>query len=249
VVRFAEAARELDMATVFGAESLSGVARTEAAGPPGPHLLVLARGPEGYRRLSRQLAAAHLAGGAKGVLRYDYDALADAAGGHWQILTGCRKGHVRQALSSGGPEAAGAALADLVDRFGAHRVSVELTGHGHPLDDERNAVLAGLADRFGVGVVATTAAHFAAPARGRLAMAMSAIRARSPSTRRPGGWPARWCAPALGRGDGPDLRQPSRSRHRGSRIGAGVRVRPATDRPAAATVPGAARAHRGQLAA
>ncbi len=178
-VRFAEAARELDMATVFGAElSLSGVARTEEADPPGPHLLVLARGPEGYRRLSRQLAAAHLAGGEKGVLRYDYDALAEAAGGHWHILTGCRKGHVRQALSTGGPEAAGASLADLVDRFGADRVSVELTGHGHPLDDERNAVLAGLAPRFGVGVVATTAAHFAAPARGRLAMAMSALRAR-----------------------------------------------------------------------
>lgn len=51
VVRFAEAARELDVATVFGAElSLSNVARTEDPDPPGPHLLVLARGPEGYRR-------------------------------------------------------------------------------------------------------------------------------------------------------------------------------------------------------
>ncbi|PRC48365.1 error-prone DNA polymerase, partial [Mycobacterium sp. ITM-2017-0098] len=140
VVRFAEAARELDMATVFGAElSLGGGTRTDVPDPPGPHLLVLARGPEGYRRLSRQLAAAHLAGGEKGVLRYDFDALSDAAGGHWQILTGCRKGHVRQALSAGGPEAAAAALADLVDRFGRDRVTVELTHHGHPLDDERNA--------------------------------------------------------------------------------------------------------------
>ncbi len=67
VVRFAEAAKELDMRTVFGAElSLSNTARTEDPDPPGPHLLVLARGPEGYRRLSRQLAAAHLAGGEKG---------------------------------------------------------------------------------------------------------------------------------------------------------------------------------------
>ena len=57
VVRFAEAAKELDMATVFGAElSLGDGARTEDPDPPGPHLLVLARGPEGYRRLSRQLA-------------------------------------------------------------------------------------------------------------------------------------------------------------------------------------------------
>ena len=48
VVRFAEAAKELDVRTVFGAElSLGGGDRTEAPDPPGPHLLVLARGPEG----------------------------------------------------------------------------------------------------------------------------------------------------------------------------------------------------------
>lgn len=180
VVRFAEAAKELDMATVFGAElSLSNTARTEFPDPPGPHLLVLARGPEGYRRLSRELARAHLAGGEKGVLRYNLDTLTEAADGHWQILTGCRKGHVRQALSSGGPDAAESALADLVDRFGADRVSVELTRHGHPFDDERNATLAALAPRFGLDVIATTAAHFAAPNRGKLAMAMGAIRARN----------------------------------------------------------------------
>ncbi len=178
-VRFAEAAAELDIRTVFGAElSLGPGARTETPDPPGPHLLVLARGPEGYRRLSRQLAAAHLAGGEKGKPRYDLDALTEAAGGHWHILTGCRKGHVRQAFSTGGPDAAERALAGLVDRFGAHRVSIELTHHGHPLDDERNAALAALAPRFGVGVVATTGAHFAEPSRGRLAMAMGAIRAR-----------------------------------------------------------------------
>ncbi len=178
-VRFAEAAAELELRTVFGAElSLGPGARTETPDPPGPHLLVLARGPEGYRRLSRQLAAAHLAGGEKGKPRYDVDALTEAAGGHWHILTGCRKGHVRQALSDGGPDAAERALADLVDRFGAGRVSIELTHHGHPLDDERNAALAALAPRFGLGVVATTGAHFAGPSRRRLAMAMGAIRAR-----------------------------------------------------------------------
>ena len=145
VVRFAEAARELDVQTVFGAElSLGNVPRTEVPDPPGPHLLVLARGPEGYRRLSRELAKAHLAGGEKGKPRYDFDALTEAAGGHWHVLTGCRKGHVRQALTAGGPEAAAAALADLVDRFGTDRVSVELTHHGHPLDDERNAATRGV---------------------------------------------------------------------------------------------------------
>jgi len=181
-VRFAEAAVELDMRTVFGAELSLGSggagARTDDPDPAGPHLLVLARGPEGYRRLSRQLAAAHLAGGEKGKPRFDFDALTDAAGGHWHILTGCRKGHVRSALAAGGPDAASAALADLVDRFGSDRVSVELTHHGHPIDDEINAELALLAQRFGLSSVATTGAHFAAPSRRQLAMAMGAIRAR-----------------------------------------------------------------------
>ncbi|CQD07422.1 error-prone DNA polymerase [Mycobacterium lentiflavum] len=195
-VRFAEAAAELDVRTVFGAELSLGAssvassvsqARTENPDPPGPHLLVLARGPEGYRRLSRQLAAAHLAGGEKGKLCFDIDTLTEAAGGHWHILTGCRKGHVRQALSDGGPDAAAEALAGLVDRFGAQRVSVELTHHGQPLDDERNATLAALAQRVGVGVVATTGAHFAHPSRRRLAMAMGAIRARQ-SLESAAGW-------------------------------------------------------------
>lgn len=201
VVRFAEAAADLGMATVFGAElSLSNTPRTEDPDPPGPHLLVLARGPEGYRRLSRQLGAAHLAGGEKGRPRYDFDALTEAAGGHWHILTGCRKGHVRQALSSGGPDAAARALADLVDRFGRGRVSVELTHHGHPLDDERNAELAALAPRFGVGVIASTAAHFAAPERGRLAAAMASIRARQ-SLDSAAGWLAPRGGPHLRSGE------------------------------------------------
>lgn len=164
-VRFAEAARELDMRTVFGAELTLDDA----------HLLVLARGQEGYRRLSRQIADAHLVGGEKNEPRYDYDALTDAAGGHWQILTGCRNGHVRRALDNGGPGAAEAALLDLVDRFGPDRVTVELTWQGTPDDYERNVALFGLAERHGISSVAGTAAHFARPERRRLAMAMAAI--------------------------------------------------------------------------
>lgn len=200
VVRFAEAAKELGMRTVFGAElslppqdSGSADPRTGAADPDGTHLLVLARGGEGYRRLSRQLAAAHLAGGEKGRPRYDLDALTAAAGGHWQILTGCRKGHVRAALAAGGAEAAEAELRGLVERFGRDRVTVELTHQGVAEDDERNAALAGLADRCGIPVIASTAAHFARPSRRRLAMAMAAVRSRRSLDEAAG-----WLAPAGG---------------------------------------------------
>lgn len=181
VVRFAEAAKALGIGTIFGAELSLGTARSRAGelDPDGSHLLVLARGQEGYRRLSREIAAAHLRGGVKGKPQYDIDGLSDAAGGHWQILTGCRKGHVRRALDTGGLSAADAALADLVDRFGADRVSVELTHHGIAEDDERNDALAQLARGYELPIVATTAAHYATPDSGRLAMAMAAVRARS----------------------------------------------------------------------
>ncbi|MGN2641514.1 error-prone DNA polymerase [Nocardia takedensis] len=191
-VRFAEAAREWGMPTVFGAElslgtdrGVDSAPRTGAPDPAGPHLLILARGQEGYRRLSREISAAHLAAGEKGILRYDIDTLTAAADGHWQILTGCRKGTLRQALArdlrasaTDLPEAA-AALGDLVERFGVDRVAVELTHHGIPEDDERNAHLRALAGRFALPVVATTGAHVAGPAQRRRAMAMAAIRARS----------------------------------------------------------------------
>src|SRR6201996_4982182 len=72
-VRFAEAAAELDMRTVFGAElSLGPGARTDKPDPAAPHLLVLARGPEGYRRLSRQLGAAPLGRGRKRQMRFEF---------------------------------------------------------------------------------------------------------------------------------------------------------------------------------
>nr|WP_280300304.1 error-prone DNA polymerase [Nocardia abscessus] len=157
------------------------------------------RGQEGYRRLSREIAAAHMAAGEKGILRYDLDTLTTAAEGHWQILTGCRKGHLRQALEldlrAGSPrlERAEAALRELTDRFGADRVSVELTHHGVPEDDERNAHLITLADRLGLPVLATTGAHFAAPSQRRRAMALAAIRARQSLDEMAG-----WLAPAGG---------------------------------------------------
>lgn len=180
VVRFAEAALEWKLPTVFGSELslLRDAPRTGVADPDGSHLLVLARGQEGYRRLSRQIAAGHMAAGEKGLLRFDVETLAGAADGHWLILTGCRKGTVRQALSSRGPDAADAALGELIDLFGRDNVAVELTAQGMADDDERNAVLAGLARRNRVMTVATTGAHFSAPHRRRLAMAMAAVRAR-----------------------------------------------------------------------
>src|SRR5918999_1616980 len=64
IVRFAEAAREVGLPTVFGAELTLGVTRLEqgAADPPGRHLLVIARDPAGYARLCAAISRAQMAG-------------------------------------------------------------------------------------------------------------------------------------------------------------------------------------------
>ncbi|MBV8541856.1 MAG: error-prone DNA polymerase [Pseudonocardiales bacterium] len=180
VVRFAEAARELGVKTVFGAEFSLGLTAPQNGipDPEGEHLLVLARDPEGYRRLSRVISDAQLAGKEKGRPVYDLDAVATAAGGHWVVLTGCRKAAVRRALARAGPAAAATQLRRLTELFGSDHVVVELTANGLAEDTERNDELATLAAAHGLDTVATTTAHYATPFRHRLATALAAVRAR-----------------------------------------------------------------------
>ena len=161
VPQFAQAAARLrdqgtKLGTVFGAELSLGLPGSQSGvpDPEGRHLLVLARDPEGYRRLCAAISAAQLAGGEKGRPVYDVAALAGAHDGHWVVLTGCRKGQVPAALAAGGPEAAWRELATLTRMFGHENVMVELTCQHDPGDDERNDMLARLAALADLGVVA-----------------------------------------------------------------------------------------------
>ena len=182
VVRFAEAARACGLPTVFGSEVTLAPAglRTGEPDPTGAHLVVLARDPDGYARLSTVLADAHLAGGEKGKPIFTLDALARAAGGHWLVLSGCRKGAVPAALMEAGPRAASKEVGRLVDAFGRDNVALELWDHGDPLDTARNDALARLAVEWGVDAVATNNVHYATPAGYRLATTLAAVRARRP---------------------------------------------------------------------
>ncbi len=203
VVRFAAAARALSLPTVFGAElslPTGGTRRAEArAGaidPEAVHLVVLARDPEGYARLSTAIGRAQLAGGDKGRPAFDLAVLAEAHGGHWCVLTGCRHGAVPAALCAEGPSAAARELSRLVEAFGRDNVMVELFDHGTPLDEARNDALATLGIRGGLGVVATANAHYATPSRYALAMALAAVRARR-SLEEVDGWLPAWAGASL----------------------------------------------------
>jgi error-prone DNA polymerase len=166
--------------TVYGAELSVGLSAPQngVADPEGQHLLVLGRGLEGYRRLCRVISNAHLRGAEKGKPVYDEEEIVDELAGHSVVLTGCRKGAVRQALTSLGPSAAWAQVHRLIGRFGRQHVMVELIDHGHPLDTTHNDLLAEIAADLDVGVIASNNVHYARPENGRLAAAVAAVRAR-----------------------------------------------------------------------
>lgn len=187
VVRFAEAAEAYpDLRTVYGVEvSLDLPAPQQGmADPVGDHLVLLARGQSGYHRLAGALTDAHLALGAeKGKPVYDLASLAASTHGEALVLTACRKGAVRRALTAASSLAEGEAaaereLARLRELFGPDGVAVELLDHGQPLDSIHNDALARVAARLGVPTVATTGAHYAQPSRHPLATALAAVRAR-----------------------------------------------------------------------
>ncbi len=189
-VRFAEAAAEAQLPTVFGTEFSLGLESPQQGipDPDGSHLVALVAGPTGYAALASALTDGYLTSdihgpGEKGRPVFELERLAEAARGEWMILSGCRKGTVRRALdrfgaNHEGADAAGHELDRLMSLFGRDRVVVELSDIGDPRDFERNRVLAELAERRRLPVIATTNAHIASPAKQRLGDAVAAVRAR-----------------------------------------------------------------------
>ncbi|MFE4469425.1 error-prone DNA polymerase [Leifsonia sp. NPDC056824] len=181
VVRLAEAAEAYDrVKTVFGAELSLSLSRPQngEADPEGSHLVLLARQQSGYHRLAAAITAGQLAGEEKGRPVYDLPGLAEQSGGEWMVLTGCRKGDVRLALAEHGERAAEREVARLAELFGHDNVLVELIDQGAPRDTTDNDLLARIAGRLGLPVVATNNVHYATPAQYPLATAVSAVRAR-----------------------------------------------------------------------
>ncbi len=181
IVRMAEAAEKYpELQTVFGAELSLDLTKPQNGepDPEGSHLLVLARREEGYHRLSEVITTAQLADGAeKGHPVYDLESIAEKSSNDFLILTGCRKGTVRQALLQG-EQAAAREVDRLVWLFGRDNVAVELIDNGEPLASTYNDALYAIARRRSLAAVATGNVHFARPAQRQLASAIAAVRAR-----------------------------------------------------------------------
>ncbi len=185
VVRFAEAAEEAGLPTVFGAELTldlpgsprrSSPARASERHRRGRSVVVLARDPAGYAALGTLISRAHMAG-RKGEPRLSTETFLEAAATHrdrWAILTGAHAGSVPSALVEHGPRAAAVALDRLTDAAGAGNVYVELWDHGDPLDSHRNDALAELGVRRGIQPVCANAVRYATPGDRRLADALAA---------------------------------------------------------------------------
>jgi error-prone DNA polymerase len=174
VVRFARAARDVSLPTVFGTElwcqSFSGEITSG-------DVVVLADGAKGYAPLSRAITHAQLAG-RKSEPQVHLHQLAQTVRGSCWVLTGGGSGAVVQALIQHGPAAAEHVTHQLIDAFGKDRVLVELWNHGHPLDIARNDALVHIADRCGVSCVATNNVLYAMPQQHRIAGAFVALRQR-----------------------------------------------------------------------
>ena len=186
VVRFAEAAHEAGLPTVFGAEltlDAPGSSRRSGSVLPSDRrqqcrsVVVLARDAAGYAALGTLVSRAHMAG-RKGEPKLSSETFLEAAAanrGRWAILTGAHGGSVPSALIEHGPGAAARELDRLVGAAGAGNVFVELWDHGDPLDSHRNDALAELGVRRGVQPVCANAVRYAAPADRRLADSLAAV--------------------------------------------------------------------------
>lgn len=175
-VRFAHAAAEVGLPTVFGAELSVGLEEKipGQTDPDATHLVVLARGVEGYHRLSMAITEANLAG-EKNRPVFGLEELA-AMSGDWTILTGCRKGPLRRALND--PDGGLGALRNLIALFGPERIAVELSRDGTPDDDERLRHLGELAHRTHLPIVASNSVHFATRAQWKSAQVRASVRSR-----------------------------------------------------------------------
>ncbi len=154
-VRFAEAAATAGLATVFGAE----LSLREGV------LTVLAKGPEGYRRLSHLITHAAMATGEKGQVRYPaLELVAQQGDGHWIVVAGVSwRDRIDQ----------------LIDCFGHGNILLEFTARMLPEDADHHEILRMIQTRTGLRGIISAAPTAATRDQARLAGAKHALALRN----------------------------------------------------------------------
>jgi error-prone DNA polymerase len=156
-------------------EDLRGVGERQR----GPHLVLLARSPTGYRSLCRLVSHANLAG-TKRVPRVTQALLVEHAEGV-VALSGCRESEIARRLRVGdraGARAVAIRHASIYGRGDGASDSgffLELSHHLLPDDDWLVAETADLAAELGLPVVVTNDVHYARPADRELHDVLTAI--------------------------------------------------------------------------
>ena len=170
-VRFAQAARELDVGGILGAEL------TVMAGNDRTHFVVLAESREGYGNLSTLITRGRM-DTTRGDPAITLDTLARHTRGLF-ALTGCPAGWVPQRLAAGDPDGASEAVATLLDLFDG-RLAIECWDHRLPEEQALVRQLIPLARSFSIPWVVTNDVHYALPAGRLVHDVLSAIRHQRP---------------------------------------------------------------------
>ena len=157
-VKFAEAAAEAGVGTVFGAELTLDVGLEERILP------VIARGPEGYKRLSHLMAGAHMATREKGKVAYPpLEVIGEELAGTCIALAGWRWADD---------------IAHLVDTFGSSNVVLEYEVSMTPEDADNHALLDAITAQTQLPAIITAAPAAATRDAARLAAAKRALARR-----------------------------------------------------------------------
>lgn len=163
-IRFWQAATERSIKPIIGAELVLA---------DGQHLTLLAETQAGYANLSRLISQGQLAGQKK----QPRLALADIDRHREGLicLSGCRQGAISTALLARDDKAAWAAASRLKEIFG-QQLWIEMQRHYLPDDHRLIREQMDIAQRLGVGVVATNNVHYARRAGQRIHDVLSCIR-------------------------------------------------------------------------
>jgi error-prone DNA polymerase len=157
-VRFASAARELDISGIIGAELTVTVPLRDGSAPLVTHLPLLTESREGYANLSTLVTLARTDASRRGEPSVSLDQLAQHANGLF-ALTGCPRGWVPTLAARGDVDGACDAAATLLDIFG-HRVAVECWDHGLLEERDTTQRLIDVARALDVPWVVTNDVHY-----------------------------------------------------------------------------------------